>query len=187
MNYPSPLCGRIEAAYIQQVYAGSPSIGIVNGQEVKVNHAPTPEGESCLVRVNMRSTAQEVYGHFITSQIPAGFNGLGLEQYALVALWEERMEKRLRYPTFDEINQYYHPGNLGQVYYFAADNSKRRRVKIHKDRVDPQGKSYHTIVSRFIPHGGVSLLMTKTTSLLEDICGAFRERGLTPVVMEALK
>ena len=187
MKNPSPLCGRIEAVYIQRVYHQSPSIGIVDGQQIKVNHAPTPEGESCLVRVNMGSIMNEVYGNFITSQIPADFPGLGLEQYALVALWEERMAKKRRYPTFNEIGHYYHPGNLGQVYYFAADNSKRRRVKIHKEGVDPQGKSYYTIVNRFIPHGGVSLFMTEKTSLLEDICAAFRERGLTPVEMEALQ
>ena len=187
MKYPHPICGRIEAVYIQGAYEGSLSIGMVHGQEIKVNRAPTPAGESCLVRVNMRSTAQEVYGHFITSRIPESFTALGVEQYALVALWEERMIKQLRYPTFDEINKYYHPGNLGQVCYFAAENTKQRRVKIYKEGVEGSGKSYRAIVRKFIPQGGVSLLMTETSSLLEDICAAFRERGLTPVEMEALR
>lgn len=169
------------------VYDKSPSMGMVDRQQIKVNHAPTLEGESCLVRVNMRSTTDDVYGNFITSQIPEGFTGLGLEQYALVALWEERMAKQRRYPSFDEIGHYYLPGNLGQVYYFAADDTRRRRVRIHKDGVAPSGKSYRKIVNHFQPPDGVSLLMTETTSLLEDICAAFRERGLTPIQMEALQ
>ncbi len=187
MKYPSHLCGRIERVYIQSMCEGSPSIGLVGGERITVNHAPTPEGESCLVRVNMRSVPGSVYGNFITSQIPDGFTGLGLEQYALVALWEERMVKQRRYPTFDEIGHYYLPGNLGQVYYFAAEDTKRRRVRIRSDGVIPSGKSYRAIVHDFLPHGGVNLLMAETLSLLEDICAAFRGRGLTPIRMEALR
>ena len=187
MKYPHPLCGRIEAVYIRDVCGQSRSIGVIGEQDIKVNHAPTPAGESCLVRINMSCTPKEVYGNFITSQIPHNFMGLGLEQYALIALWEENMMKQRRYPTFDEIGHYYRPGNLGQVYYFGADNSKRRRVKIHKDGVVFSGKSYHNVIRKYTPHAGVSLFMPETSSLLEDICTAFREKGLVPVVMEALK
>lgn len=187
MHYPLPLCGRIEITRITRVYDASPSIGLVQGQEVKVNHAPTPEGESCLVRINMRSIDKEVYGNFITSKISENFpeQGLGLEQYALVALWEQRMFKERRYPSFEEIKQYYRPGNLGQVYYFSAENVKRRRVLISKTGVDSSGRSYRKVVYAFRPHGGVSLLMTETNSLLEDICTAFQERNMMPIVMEA--
>ncbi|MDO8655692.1 MAG: hypothetical protein Q7K45_00505 [Nanoarchaeota archaeon] len=187
MKYPHPLCGRIEAVYIRDVCGQSRSIGVIGEQDIKVNHAPTPAGESCLVRINMSCTPKEVYGNFITSHIPANFMSLGLEEYALVALWEERMLKQRQYPTFDEIGNYYRPGNLGRVYYFAADNSKRRRVIINKEGVVFNGKSYQSVVRKYTPHGAVCLLMTETASLLEDICGAFRERGLVPVVMEALK
>lgn len=187
MKYPHPLCGRIEAAYIRDVCGPSRSIGIIGEQVIKVNHALTPAGESCLVRINMGCTSKEIYGNFITSKIPEQFTGLGIEQYALVVLWEEKWVKQRRYPTFDEIGKYYRPGNLGQVYYFAADNSKRRRVRIDREKVVFNSKSYQSVVNKHIPHGRVSMLMTETRSLLEDICGAFRERSLTPVVMEPLQ
>lgn len=166
------------------------AIGRYNDLPIVVNHAQRYAMRECLVKIdsNPISHGTNIIGNFVTSQIPAEFLGLSYSQYILFALWEERMKKEKRFPTIEEVNQYFDPGNIVHTYFLSQEHRKdrRNRVLIYHRGYSASKISTKKMIETLTRRRRTRIIIAESEVLMRPIVDYVKNMGLVPITMEPL-
>ena len=193
--------GRIEECLIYRMHDSFFSVGNVNGHTVLVRN-----GRKGIPKENQKYSKKSLVKfdsyrkenrkfpavNFLTSYVPKNFEGLSRENYVLLGEWEPRMSKVKEFPTIEEIQEYYNPGELILAYYIQEGSSNSYgRMLIIKESVNPiKGRTFGEIIQKGIRRqkGGKSapLILVEDELELEKMIEKAFELEIYPVVMQAL-
>jgi hypothetical protein len=109
--------GRIQRVYIFKKYKNT-GIAYISDVKCILKNCANFEGKECIVRFDLNQKKSDPFGNFITSDL-SQHNSLSSEDYLLLGLWEKDMNKKGQFPTLEEINQYYDPGEMPQAVYLS--------------------------------------------------------------------
>jgi hypothetical protein len=115
----------------------SPSNNLVddaaNNLLVCIANAAKYKGKKCLARFDFYTGKgmQIPLGNFITSHIPDNkqiqdFCGLAPEEYLLYGKWSEEWHFSGKFPTIEQVNNYFDPGKMGCALFFKTNQKKAR-------------------------------------------------------------
>ena len=183
------LAGRLERVKVNdpgtfsamgRLYSDWREVSICNGNCVL--------GRDCLAR--FENVPGTLHSSFVTSQIPHHFKGLAPEQYILYGLWRNYMHKEGRYPTLDEINQYFDPGKACDVLFAKEESSGfvSRVMITPRDIFNLETRSYRSIIPAKLPdpRRASRLVLANSRGELGQIIFAIKNAGIIPVEMENL-
>jgi len=148
-------------------------------------------GADSLVRIDSKPKSLErgLIGSFITSNIPPGFKDLSNQEYILFALWEKRMKKTGRYPTIEEINQYFNPGSIIHTYFVSSNPGVNRstRTLIYHGGYHTSNPTTKKMIDTLTLNMRARLIIGEADYLMNPLVESIRDKGLVPIIMEPLK
>ncbi len=165
------------------------AIGTVSdGDEVFVSNGALcidPEMR-CLTKFEHKAGTTQ--GNFVVSGIPKGIKGKGLrsERYLLYGNWANWMYKKRKLPDFEDINQYYDPGNLKKVIYLSTSGP----YSIYDFRL---AKLSHLTYREIIlgefpdPKEASKVVIAERLEDLADFLEETRKWGIRPIRLDNLK
>lgn len=187
--------GRLEAVQINSPISDKCSYGTLtrDNRSVLVTYGNLYPRQVCLVRFDLQDSTGNgnrwPIGNVVTTSIPDCFRGLNPQEYVLVGLWEERMEKVARWPVVKEVNKYYDPGNMPIFCYFEDDSTpiRGRRMITPRRTIKLRG-NYSEIIRKKLPyfHSYSRAVFCESPSQLEGLAEAIRENDLVPIEMKPL-
>ncbi len=182
------LAGRIEKADIEQQIRSNLAVGLIHGYDTKVFVHYAPAKSSCLIRVHFDFRDTPV-GSFITSDVPDNFQSLGPQEYILLALWENRMQER-QYPTLNEINRYYDPGNMSNAAYIGPgtrENPGRKMITPTSIYSIGRGGLSNIVRTKLPdPMRASRVVIIETPQFMQNFKDAVEREGLVAIVMEPI-
>ncbi len=149
-------------------------------------------GSRFLVRFNYKKKNKKniVSASFVTSAVPVDFQGLSNNDYILVGLWEDYMEKKGRVPNIQEVDKYYNPGDILFIYYLTINSIfKKGRYKIwNNGRVEPTKQTFSYIVRRgfFCDPRHNKVVISESMDQLQTLSKTSRENKIVPILMEPI-
>jgi len=186
--------GRVETAHITGMYHGNVAVGVLqgnsayNGLEVPITHAEQYVGEDCLVRFLAGNKADR-YPHFLSADTSQIFGSVEQHKYVLCGLWEEDMEKSSIFPTADEVNLHYDPGNLIVFAYNKKESTNRKgRVLIFNENQFHTVSSYRAALrnKKFNSDSNSQFFLVESPEQLEELKQIVMELDRLPIVLDRI-
>ncbi|MFA5993258.1 MAG: hypothetical protein WC796_06135 [Candidatus Pacearchaeota archaeon] len=189
--------GRLEVVLIRQPVKEGSNIcwGVVlnypnYGGRVQVHRAMHRQNKPCLVRFNFRQNAGfSPRGNFIARNYPLEFRGISPQDYFLYSIWDKHWTRAEDYPTLDEINEHFEPGEMGRVIYFKRGfNESSGSVVILPKGIRPFQGSFETVFSSesFKPMGHSRVVILEWVGDVIPLVNESKKVGLTAVKMDYL-
>lgn len=184
--------GRLEAVHIEDRISEKCAVGRLGDEKIFVTNGVDHVGKDCIVKFDLLPDPAErvSISNFITSIVPEGFSGLAPSQYILVGKWEHRMEKYGGVPSLKEIDQYFNPGDVKDVYYLRDFMPYRSGGLLKIDSSGRFGRhaTISAVIRKYMSDPDVyARVFISEENKLKNVLGRINEFGLVPILMEPLK
>lgn len=169
---------------------GSAAAGMImdSGEDAVVRYANGYGGQTVLARFPLYDGEVPPVCNLVTTQIPKLFKPMYNFEYILCGMWEDDMQKEGEFPTLDEINRYYDPGDLKGCAFIGHGPFEKAIVK-PKGFYRVSKKSYSHILRKKMPDADRSTraVLVRKQQKMDNLVEAVNQLGLTPVLMERLQ
>jgi len=132
-------------------------------------------------------------GNFISSTIPFGLEkrlqeGLKPEEYVLYARWREKMLRSGIYPSLDDVNHYYDPGEIGQFAYIKGNDETEQKIVLINYWNLNEVERYST-VAEILPNPWERsrVMIAESKRRIKQLIRDIIEEGLVPIRLEELR
>lgn len=181
--------GRLEKVYIKHPGNGISGFANYKGERVLISHGKNYARKECIIKFDLRQPKTDsITANFITARIPRNFRSLEKEEYILLGIWHNYMEKEGEYPTLHEINKYYDPGQMLWALFIEKNTlNSEGGIKITSKGKRKIGFDLYNI-KRYLPYpySGSRVVLTENEKTMKKMYAIIINSDLQPIVMEPL-
>ncbi len=190
----SSLEGKLEAVKFKRYVDKNVIEAIFKGTLYYI-HGPQNHNslrDSFLVRFSHKKENKKnvVSANFVTSAVPIDFQGLSNNDYILLGLWKEYMEKEGGVPNIQEVDKYYDPRGILLIYYLTKNSAYNKgRYKIWNDgKIEPRKQTFSYIVRRgfFDNPRYARVVISESMDQLQTLSKISYKNKIVPILMEPI-
>ncbi|MCX6742008.1 MAG: hypothetical protein NTX24_02425 [Candidatus Pacearchaeota archaeon] len=182
------LAGRLVRVQVLGAFRNENAAGVVaDGDKVLVKYGGLTRDPRLVCLARFDSMAGTTRGNFVSSSVPHYSRKLVPEKYILYGQWKRWMEKRERFPTFEEVNQYFDPGHFGWIIYLSETLGP---FAIYGDESRSLGHlSYGQIIRGEFPdpRKASRVVLAESMVHLDDFITEIKNHRLYPIKLDNLE